>query len=476
MSEQIQVPAHEDLRDWLFARGVEFPCGGVSACGRCRVRVIDGDIPVTSEMAAKLSEAELAAGWRLACHASRNTKPLALEIEQWSAAAVLGDDAALDFEPRPGFGAVVDLGSTTVVVQVVNLDTGEIAGVETAWNLQGRDGADIMSRLECARREPGRLTRVIRDQLSSMLAKAAANRGIEEVLVVGNTAMHHLCGGFDVSPLCAAPFRSPHLASFDFELNSAPATFLGCAGGFVGSDVLAGILATGMLDAHHPQALFDLGTNGEIAFGDRCGIRVASTAAGPAFEAGKIKQGMRASAGAIDQVWIHAGAPQTHVIGSVDEARGICGSGLVDAVAAALDLGWLSDLGRIRHVTNTIPLTPSVALTQRDVRELQLAKAATAAGFRLLRGDAIPHRIDLAGAFGNYIRAASARRIGLLPANNGTPIEAAGNTALRGARMLLLEPYQRTRRLERLTRTVQHVELAALPGFQDAFVDEMGFP
>lgn len=475
MSEQIQVPAHEDLRDWLFARGVEFPCGGVSACGRCRVRVIDGDIPITGEMAAKLSDAELAAGWRLACHASRNTKPLTLEVEQWSAAAVLGDDQSLDFEPRPGFGAVIDLGSTTVVVQVVNLETGEIAGVETSWNLQGRDGADIMSRLECARREPGRLTRVIREQLSSMLAKAAAGREMEEVLVVGNTAMHHLCGGFDVAPLCAAPFRSPHLAAFDFELDSAPATFLGCAGGFVGSDVVAGILATGMLDAPHPQALFDLGTNGEIAFGNRDGIQVASTAAGPAFEAGKIRQGMRASAGAIDQVWIHDGAPQTHVIGSVEEARGICGSGLVDAVAAALDLNWLSDLGRIRHVTNTIPLTPSVALTQRDVRELQLAKAATAAGFRLLSNQSPPHRIDLAGAFGNYIRAASARRIGLLPANNETPVEAAGNTALRGARMLLLEPYQRAGRIERLTRAVQHVELAALPGFQDAFVDEMRF-
>jgi uncharacterized 2Fe-2S/4Fe-4S cluster protein (DUF4445 family) len=397
-----------------------------------------------------------------------------LEVEQWSAAAVLGDDAALDFEPRPGFGAVIDLGSTTVVVQVVNLETGEIAGVETSWNLQGRDGADIMSRLECARREPGRLTRVIREQLSLMLAKAAAGREVEEVLVVGNTAMHHLCGGFDIAPLCAAPFRSPHLAAFDFELNSAPATFLGCAGGFVGSDVVAGILATGMLDAQHPQALFDLGTNGEIAFGNRHGIRVASTAAGPAFEAGKIKQGMRASAGAIDQVWIHDGAPHCHVIGG--DARGICGSGLVDAVAAALDLNWLSDLGRIRHVNNTIPLTPSVALTQRDVRELQLAKAATAAGFRLLSDGSTPHRIDLAGAFGNYIRAASARRIGLMPANNETPIEAAGNTALRGARMLLLEPYQRGRRLERLTRVVQHVELAALPGFQDAFVDEMGFP
>jgi uncharacterized 2Fe-2S/4Fe-4S cluster protein (DUF4445 family) len=368
---------------------------------------------------------------------------------------------------------VIDLGSTTVVVQVVNLETGEIAGVETAWNLQGRDGADIMSRLECARRDPGRLTRVIRDQLSSMLAKAAAGRDIEEVLVVGNTAMHHLCGGFDVAPLCAAPFRSPHLASFDFEINTAPATFLGCAGGFVGSDVLAGILATGMLDAQHPQALFDLGTNGEIAFGDRSGIHVASTAAGPAFEAGKIRQGMRASAGAIDQVWIRDGAPYCHVIGG--EARGICGSGVVDAIAVALDLGWLSDLGRIRHTGSSIPLTPSVALTQRDVRELQLAKAATAAGFRLLSEGSLAQRIDLAGAFGNYIRADSARRIGLLPANNEVPVEAAGNTALRGARMLLLEPYQRDRRLDRLARIVQHVELAALPGFQDAFVDEMRF-
>lgn len=458
------------IEDFLFDAGVEFPCGGTSLCGGCTIRVVAGDVPVTAEMREVLSEAELAGGWRLACRGV-GRGPIELEVAQWSR-EILTDEAAVPFEPRSGFGAVVDVGTTTLVAQRVDLGSGEVTAVETALNEQARFGADVMSRIERARREPGRLGAILRAQLWALLAGMSP---LEEILLVGNTGMHHLCCDLDVTPLSAVPFRSETLGAQELPpaVLGAPAVFLPCIGGFVGSDLLAGLVATGMLDATEPAALLDLGTNGEIAVGDRHGIVCASTAAGPAFEGGRIGQGMRAGHGAIDRVDAHDGGLLCHVIGG-EEARGLCGSGVVDAVNAAHDLGWIDRSGRITEGRRTLELAAAVALTQADIRELQLAKGAVAAGLRLLLGDRIlrPDRVFLAGAFGNYVRAASARRIGLLPAWATEPV-AAGNTALRGARMLLLAPSRRAALLERVATSVRHVELASDPRFEDAFVDAM---
>ncbi len=255
----------------------------------------------------------------------------------------------------------------------------------------------------------------------------------------------------------------------------APALFLPCAGGFVGSDLLAGLVATGLLDSSEPGALLDLGTNGEIAVGNRDGVVCASTAAGPAFEGGRIAQGMRAGHGAIDRVTVRDGRLECHVIGG-GAARGLCGSGLVDAVAAALELGWVAPSGRVTATPKVIELAVEVRVTQSDVRELQLAKGAVAAGLHVLSaGRSITgDRVFLAGAFGNYIRAESARRVGLLPAWASAPVSA-GNTALRGARMLLLAPSSRAAMLARLAAKVRHVELAVDPQFQELFVASMQF-
>jgi uncharacterized 2Fe-2S/4Fe-4S cluster protein (DUF4445 family) len=317
-----------------------------------------------------------------------------------------------------------------------------------------------------------------------MLARLAEGKPLEETLLVGNTAMHHFFCGLGVEPLASVPFRSPWLEGRHLEAAELgwpvklrqPACFLPCVGGFVGSDLLAGLVATGLAEGAEAGALLDLGTNGEIAVGCRDRLLCASTAAGPAFEGGRIGMGMRAGRGAIDRVSVVSGALDCSVIGG-GPPRGLCGSGLVDAAAAALELGWMDARGRLAGGRKSIDLTGPVILSQADIRELQLAKGAVAAGLELLLdGRRLrPSRVFLAGAFGNYVRGESARRIGLLPPWVDQPTSA-GNTAVRGARLLLLAVSRRQPILKAVLSCTEHVELAEDPGFQDAFILCMRFP
>jgi len=463
------------LRDRLFELGVEFPCGGALLCGSCRVRVVSGDVPVTDEMRQALTDAELAQGWRLGCFALA-AGPVTVEVEQWSAPVLAGDEA-LRAEPREGCGIAIDLGTTTLAAQLVDLMNGEVIATETALNPQARYGADLMSRIGFDMATPGVLRALIRETLGAMVAHLAAGRTVHEVLLCGNTAMHHFFCGCAVDALAEAPFRTPYLAAQTFtaaELRwsvdlAGPVTFLPNIGGFVGSDILAGLIACGLVRRPAVTAFADLGTNGEVAVGSSSGIVCASTAAGPAFEAGRIGMGMRAGAGAIDRVDWRDGALHCRVIGGA-VPRGICGSGLVDAAAALAESGLALPTGRLRDGAKEIPLAAGVTLTQSDIRELQLAKGAIAAGALLLRdrlGAGKPAQFHLAGAFGNYVRAQSAQRIGLLPADS--EVMAEGNAALRGTRLLLLRPSSRDALIaETLSRT-EHVELGGEAAFQDAF-------
>lgn len=477
----IQPVPGRSLADRLFQLGVEFPCGGASACGGCRVRIVRGDIPVTAEMREALSEGEIAGGWRLACRAEAPAE-VVLEIEQWSP-RVLTDESRVAVEPRDGLGVAIDLGTTTLVAELVDLRTGEVRRVRTGLNPQGRYGADVMSRIEFALREPGVLTRSIREVLGEMVADLAAGAPLVEALLCGNTAMHHLFCGESVEPLSHVPFRSPALGArtlaarelaWSAEIREG-VTFLPCIAGFVGSDLLCGLIACGMHESDRDMALLDLGTNGEIAAGNRHRIACASTAAGPAFEGGRIRMGMRAGDGAIDRVEFRDGAVLCHVIGGAPP-RGICGSGLVDAAAVALRSGALASSGRLNNGVKSFALAGPVEIAQADIRELQLAKGAIAAGLELLsrRADALD-AIHLAGAFGNYVHVESARRIGLIP-DRGAPVHPAGNSALRGARTLLLAPSRRASLLAEVIGICRHVELAACAEFQEAFVANMTFP
>jgi uncharacterized 2Fe-2S/4Fe-4S cluster protein (DUF4445 family) len=491
LGKLIRAEPGASLHDLLFAHGVEFPCGGQGRCKGCRIRLLHGTLPPTDDDLLRLSPAELDLGWRLACRA-RAESNLQLELGQWEI-PILADDSPFSFTPQPGLGIAIDLGTTTIVAQLVDLSTSHVLAVRTALNAQAQYGSDVMSRIEFAL-QPAQgelLTRLIRHQIGELIAELLFSiddltAQLEQVVIVGNTVMQHLFAGLDVHPLAQSPFEpitldSPCFTppSLSWDLSGTPAIrLLPTLGGFVGGDLLAGILATRLHESDSLVALIDLGTNGEIILGNRHRILCASTAAGPAFEGARITHGMRATTGAISAVEVVDQHLQCHVIGQV-QPRGLCGSGLVDAVAAGLTLGRIAPNGRILD-GDSFPLLHPITLTQADVRELQLAKAAIAAGLQLLlqHWDAQPYdlsQIYLAGAFGNYINRTSARRIGLLPAPPDQ-VFPAGNTALLGAKIALFNLSQSDTTYPDLRRSVQHVPLHEDPHFQEVFVNELPFP
>jgi len=489
LGKKLAVQRGAPLQDVLFAQGVEFPCGGRGRCKGCRIKLLEGSLPVTSEDEQKLTRAELTAGWRLACRAQA-TGDLKIELAQWEA-AILADESVFAFRPQEGWGVAVDLGTTTIVAQLLDLRTGHVLAVQTALNSQAQHGADIMSRVEFALAGGlAELVRLIRQQIGGMITELLASAGgdgeLKNVVIVGNTVMHHLFCGISVEPLSHYPFVPANDGLQIFRANelgwnlsgNPTVRFLPCLGGFVGSDILAGILATKLHASELPVALLDLGTNGEIVVGNRQKMLCASTAAGPAFEGARISMGMRAATGAISEVHVQDGQLRCHVLGNVPP-RGICGSGLVDAVASGLDLGLVLPAGKL-SANQEWTLEPPVSLTQWDIRELQLAKGAIAAGVRIL----VQHwgarmedivRVYLAGAFGNYIRRSSARRIGLVdfPPEK---IQAAGNTALLGAKLALFSLDEHDGSYSDLRKKIRHISLNEDPGFHEIYVEQMQFP
>ena len=488
---EIRVDKGTPLQQVLFAHGVEFPCGGQGRCRGCRVRVLSGEVPPSPAEEDILSPAELAQGWRLACRA-RAFDNLTLEIRQWEA-AILADHSVFQFRAREGLGIAVDLGTTTLAAQLLDLNTADVLAVRTALNPQAVFGADVMSRVQFALSGSGRtqLRDLIRNGIADLVAWLRKDtrfdsHAIRDVVVVGNSVMHHLFCDIDVVPLAHYPFVPVRdgLEAFDakslgWALPGNPMLrFLPCLGGFVGSDILAGIVATGLHECRELAALIDLGTNGEIVLGSRDRMLCASTAAGPAFEGARIRMGMQATAGAIAGVELADGNVICKVLGG-GPARGLCGSGLVDAVAVGLDTGRILTSGRFSDGSPEWRLAPDVALYQNDIRELQLAKGAIAAAIRVLlrqwdAGVDDVARVYLAGAFGNYVNRTSARRIGLLDFAVDR-IEPAGNTALLGAKILLCNS-ERTDDFADLRRRTEHIPLAADPFFEETFVACMPFP
>jgi len=469
------------LIDVLHEFGIEFPCGGKGTCGRCKVKLLEGILEIDTVQQQKLDKLGLKNDWRLACFCSSENN-MTLEISQFET-IILADSTQFGFQPKTGYGMAFDLGTTTLVAQLVNLENGHILNSVSDVNPQARFGADLISRIQsCLDGNQDELQRLIRQKAGEMIDLLLANHPVKvsKINFVGNTAMHHIFSGISVAPLSQYPFHSPDKGSQHFtpeqlnwNLNEIDIHFYPSIGSFVGSDILAGIAATQMAFRDEFTVLVDLGTNGEIVVGNREKIVCASTAAGPAFEGAKISQGMRAATGAISSVTFENGKIKTHVIGNVP-ARGICGSGLIDVMAALLENGQIGIFGEFENGEDKIEITPGVALTQQDIREFQLAKAAVATGIQILMNKleisyANISQVFIAGGFGNFLNIENVIRTGLVECE-ADKIVKLGNTALIGAKIFLFEDESF---IDEILSKTTHVNLEANPTFQDIYIEKM---
>ena len=388
--------------------------------------------------------------------------------------------------------AAFDLGTTSIAGYLVRAEDGQTLVTAGALNPQARFGGDVISRADYALHngaEP--LAKCAREALDALLGEMCdradvPREAVYAVSLAGNTAMHHLFLGIQPDSLVKAPYNPTlsqplTLRAADWGLNANPEALLfmlPVIGGFVGADTVACLISGDWLRREKLTLMIDIGTNGELVLGNRNRRIACSTAAGPAFEGAKITCGMRGADGAIDHFWLEDGALRWHVIGD-GKALGICGSGLVDLTAALLESGEMDGSGRLAAGDRFDIGDTGVYLTQKDVREVQLAKAAMAAGLRLMAerlGVEIDEieEVDIAGAFGNYINPDSACAIGLIPPELRQRIVPVGNAAGAGAKLALMNATSWAE-AKSLARSTEFLELATLPEFQDEFVEQLSF-
>jgi uncharacterized 2Fe-2S/4Fe-4S cluster protein (DUF4445 family) len=432
-----------------------------------------------------------------------------LRDSDWKVTAVFVDDLLVDVEPGDTSGRryaiAYDLGTTTVVATLLDLETGQPAAVRSMLNRQQPFGADVISRISATMMDAdalGRLQASAHETLMQLTQEVCDEAGVEprevyETVVTGNVTMIQLALGIDPEPLSMAPFtiasrRLPEAQASDFGISvheRAPAVLFPALGAYVGPDIVAGVLATGLTLDKRTRLFIDVGTNSEIVLGSSERALACAAPAGPAFEAAQIRCGMRAAEGAIEGVKIVDGEVQLTVIGD-DRPFGICGSGLVDAVAELVGAGILDHsgrfvadsherLGKIGEET-VFHLAPEVFLSQRDVRELQFAKASIATGWTILCNDLgiDPTEISqvlLGGSFGSYLTAASAVKIGLVPRLPLPRIVAAGNVAGEGAKIVALSVTERAA-ANAVLDEISYVELSGRADFNDLFIDQLAFP
>ncbi len=451
--------------------------------------------------------------------------PKTLRNNDWKVTAVVVGDELISLEAGDTrdkmYGLALDIGTTTVVGAIVDLNTGAVAAVKSFLNAQAPFGADVISRVSHTMLNDdglatlqSRIIETINTLLAELIgASGVARENIYECVAVGNATMLHLLLGIDPEPISVAPFipaiQEPvTLPASDLGLYLHPHARLSTfphLGAYVGADIVAGVLATGLARNKDEKLrlLIDVGTNGEIVLGSVNRTCATAAPAGPAFEGAQIKCGMRASDGAIEGVRID-GDVHLQLIGNASKPLGICGSGLVDAVAELIKTGLVDASGKLLRLDEArargisekliarlveedgvrafLLSAPEdrIVLTQPDVRALQFAKGAIAAGVEVLMqymeitaNDL--HEILLAGSFGSYINPASARTIGLVPWIPVDRIVAVGNSAGEGAKIALVS-FRERQAAERIPEFIEYVELSGRPEFNDIFTSALAFP
>ena len=480
LSDILRINGHFDL-----------PCGGKSVCRRCRVRAEGRLSPLTDVELETFSHEEIKSGLRLAC-LTRAEGDARLAPVQSADIAIMDKGAASDFNADPLFseyGMAADIGTTTVCTRLYG-KSGLIGGISEK-NPQTAYGADVISRIEHSLAGGGdELAGAIRDGLSAMAVKLAKNAGIDvkqidAAVITGNTTMLYLFTGSSPAALSRAPFAADRLfgesisaAGVLRRLDGRAHLYLPrCMSAFVGADISMALLASGMCDRPETSLLADIGTNAEIALWRGGKLYVCSTAAGPAFEGSGLSCGVYGINGAVDHVWLENGGVRYSTINNMPPV-GICGSGIADALSVMMDREIIDETGAMND-EDDFKICNNVYVTQKDIRKLQLSKAAVRAGMEtLLKMNGIRwsdiSTLNIAGGFGSYLNLESAAHIGLIPATALPRTKVLGNASLAGASMLLQDQglMEKTRVL---AENAQTVRLDSNPVFSDFYIDWMMF-
>jgi len=469
------------------------PCGGKGICGKCKVRAAGEVSALTAREMESLSPAEIAGGARLACQLTlRGDAEITIpDASDFMNIQLEGTLPEFPYNPMQGkYGLAVDIGTTTLALRLINLERREPLKAATASNPQGSIAADVIGRIEAAMSGEGpRLRQLVTGEIEKALATLCADCGIapsdiEFAIMAGNTTMLYLLTGRDPVTLSRAPFEADCLFGLWTDgdalglrsIANAKVFLPACASAYVGADIVCGVLASGMCGREDTALLTDLGTNGEIALWHQGTLYCCATAAGPAFEGVNIHRGVGSVPGAIDSVWVRGGKLACTTIGGQTPV-GVCGSGLIDAVASLLQLGLVDETGLME--LGEVPLCGDVGLTQKDIRSIQLAKGAIAAGIKTICKhveitESQIKTLYIAGGFGSHISILNAAKIGLIPGELTGRATVLGNASLTGAEMLLLNG-EYTQTAADIARNAVTVPLGGSAAFAEYYMECMMF-
>lgn len=505
---RLTCPGGCRVHDYIQSQGtaLAMPCGGKGMCGKCRVRVVRGRLPVTPEDKRIFSEAQLAQGWRLACKAvTREAVEIVVPVQEqqgFSAlAAEAADEGALSLAADHDYGLAVDIGTTTLAAALVDCTDGKILATATVVNSQRSFGADVVSRIGAACHGKGKalqkavrrdLTRLTKQLLKDHPGTAARCR---QMAIAANTTMLHLLMGWPCDGLGDWPFHPVSLGGKTYRaqevlgpqtvLADATVTLLPGMSTYVGADITAGIWQCGLASSDDVSLFVDLGTNGEMVLGNKDQRFIASAPAGPALEGGKLTWGTGSVPGAICGVRIERGWAKVRTIDHAVPV-GICGTGILEAMAGLVREGLVDETGKLvePYFHKGFPLASTldyqrITLSQQDIREIQMAKSAIRAGIEsLIERSGISrqriHQVFLAGGFGYYLDPQKAAVIGLLPADLAERTTAVGNTSLKGA-IGLLTGAVTLEELQAIAAGAEEIVLGNDEAFQRLYIDYLNF-
>lgn len=485
---------------------VSAPCAGRGCCGKCRIKVVKGVAPASPEDAAIFTEEQLREGWRLACRVQMQMN-LVICLPDTEEDFYVLNEAQTPHIPAENndtedWGIAIDLGTTTIAMQRISLERGCVLDTWSGVNHQRSFGADVIARIAASvRGNREKLREIVCADLTegvrALVQKAGGTKHLRAAALAGNTAMIHLLRGYDCTGMMEMPFVPESMKEeyltldrlLASEVPEVPVYLFPAAAAFVGGDITAGAYACGFAGDSRVRMLIDLGTNGEMIIGNRDGLLCASAAAGPAFEGGAITYGMGSLPGAINGVELEDGSIRVQTLGNIPP-RGICGTGLVEAAAALLQMEWMDETGRLEepYFDEGYPLAKNEAgetifLTQRDIREIQLAKAAIRAGIETLlaRYGAAAEDVEeicLAGGFGFALDCRKAIDIGMFPQGFAGRITIAGNSALRGCARYLTacaSSEEPCREPGEIAGRMREIPLSSEPVFQEYYMEGMMF-